>query len=59
LVVVAAAYLGWWSCTQIDAADERKRREHAALIARADQQHAWVFAGDDRGLYGEYPPAAV
>jgi hypothetical protein len=34
----------------------RRRREHAALIARADQQHAWVLAGDDRGVYGEYPP---
>lgn len=31
----------------------------AALIARADQQHAWVLAGDDRGFYGEYTPAAL
>jgi hypothetical protein len=23
-----------------------------ALIARADRQHAWIMAGDDRGLYG-------
>jgi hypothetical protein len=35
--------------------DERYARR-AALIARADQQHAWVLAGDDRGTYGEYPP---
>ena len=22
---------------------------------RADQQHAWTLAGDDRGTYGDYP----
>jgi hypothetical protein len=27
------------------------------FFARADQQHAWVMAGDDRGVYGDYPPA--
>ncbi|QFS91531.1 hypothetical protein FIV07_12250 [Mycobacterium sp. THAF192] len=26
--------------------------EHAAIAARADQQHAWVLAGDPRGTYG-------
>jgi hypothetical protein len=56
LAVVAAACLGWWSCQQYDAANERARRERAALIARADRQHAWVLAGDDRGIYGDYPP---
>lgn len=25
---------------------------HAELVARADQQHRWVFLGDERGLYG-------
>ena len=59
LVVVVAACLGWWSCKQSDAADERARREGAALIARADQQHAWVLAGDDRGTYGDYPPKQI
>ena len=29
---------------------------NAALVARADQQHAWVLAGDDRGVYGDYRP---
>jgi hypothetical protein len=27
-----------------------------ALVARADQQHAWVLAGDNRGIYGDYRP---
>jgi hypothetical protein len=31
----------------------------AALVARADQQHAWVLAGDDRGIYGDYPPKRI
>lgn len=56
LIVVGAAVLGWWSCVQSDAADERARRERAALTARADQQHAWALAGDDRGTYGDYAP---
>jgi hypothetical protein len=30
--------------------------KRAALVARADQQHAWTLAGDDRGVYVEYPP---
>jgi hypothetical protein len=36
-------------------------RENArlAIVARADRQHAWVLAGDDRGLHGDYPPAAL
>ena len=59
LAVVVAACLGWWSCKHSDAADERERREHAALVARADQQHAWVLAGDDRGTYGDYPPKQI
>jgi hypothetical protein len=23
------------------------------------QQHAWILAGDDRGVYGEYPPMQI
>ena len=36
-------------------------RENAcvAIAARADQQHAWVLAGDDRGVYGQYPPDQI
>ena len=49
---------GWWSCKQIDDADERERREHAALVARADQQQ-WVLAGNDRGIYGDDPPNQI
>ncbi|MDV7194257.1 MULTISPECIES: hypothetical protein [Mycolicibacterium] len=33
------------------------RQEHAELIARADEQHAQVLAGDERGIYGKYTPA--
>jgi hypothetical protein len=35
----------------------RKQLERAAIARRADQQHAWVLAGDERGTYGDYPPA--
>ena len=36
--------------------DEREAKR-AELVARADQQHVWVCANDDRGIYGDYPPA--
>jgi hypothetical protein len=32
---------------------------YAEIAARADQQHAWVMAGDERGMYGQFPPAAL
>jgi hypothetical protein len=47
---------GWWRRYQTSVAVEEQRL--AAIIARADQQHAWVLAGDPRGAYGDYPPAA-
>ena len=27
------------------------------MAARADEQHAYVLDGNDRGVYGDYPPA--
>ena len=59
LVVVAAGF--WLSgvVTRLDAKLERQNREHAALVARADEQHAWVLAGDDRGADGEHTPDQI
>lgn len=31
--------------------------EQRAIAARADQQHAWALADDERGTFGDYPPA--
>ena len=61
LVVVVAAvdFLLWCGVTFQDVELERKRREHAALVARADEQHALILAGDDRGIYGEYTPMQI
>jgi hypothetical protein len=42
---------GWWRRYQASVAAEEQRM--AALVARADQQHAWTLAGDDRGVYGD------
>ena len=44
-----------WARRVADRHSERvgsKRRRLAELAARADQQHEWVMAGDDRGIYG-------
>ncbi len=35
---------------------ELARQEGAVVAARADRQQAQVLAGDERGVYGEFPP---
>jgi hypothetical protein len=61
-VVVLTVVLWKFTCW-LDRASERwdRRREaalskRAAVAHRADTQHTWVLAGDERGTYGEYPP---
>jgi hypothetical protein len=56
LVVAAAGFGLWCVMTRQDAELERQHRAQRTLAARADQQHAWVLAGDDRGVYGDYRP---
>jgi hypothetical protein len=38
---------------------EAQRRRLAGLAAQADEQHHLVMQGDERGVYGEFPPAAA
>lgn len=47
--------IGAWLASRDDRELERRRRD-AELCARADRQHAQVLVGDDRGVYGDYPP---
>lgn len=35
------------------------RRRRARLAADADRQNAWALAGDERGVFGDFPPAAA
>lgn len=62
IVGIACLAVAVWACkrayTQIRASQQARRQQLAELAARADQQHAWVLAGDERGVYGVYPPAA-
>lgn len=48
--------VGAWLARRDDQTIARRRRD-AATAARADQQYQWARAGDDRGVYGDYPPA--
>lgn len=57
LAAISAGVLLWLWHERALAPSAARRRADAALVVRADQQHAWVIAGDDRGLYGEYRPA--
>jgi hypothetical protein len=47
--------LAWWLSSLVDARHEAR----LAIVVRADAQHAQILAGDDGGLYGDYPPAEM
>jgi hypothetical protein len=56
LGAAAIALLAYWMRSLIglaQAAAAERRAYRAAIIARADQQHNWVMAGDPRGTFGE------
>jgi hypothetical protein len=57
VAVVLAVKLAPIAYHRYQAAVAAEQTRLAAIAARADQQHAWVLAGDDRGVYGAYPPA--
>ncbi|WP_203799865.1 hypothetical protein [Mycobacterium heckeshornense] len=63
IIGMAAIVLMAWTLKRayrdMCAARDARRRQVAELAARADRQHAWVMAGDDRGIYGDYPPARL
>ena len=57
--IAAVAALLWMArraFREIEAGEVAEARRLAAVANRADQQHRWALAGDDRGVYGAYPP---
>jgi ABC-type Fe3+-siderophore transport system permease subunit len=48
-------WLAFYAARRVDAREDAR----LATVARADRQHAWVLAGDDRGVYGEHIPAQI
>jgi cytoskeletal protein RodZ len=55
VLMVGLLWLALYAVRRVDGREEKRD----ALVARADQQHAWVLAGDDRGIYGDYPPRQI
>jgi hypothetical protein len=56
---IAVAIGIWWMYRASRALDRHlsaANRRRAELLERADQQHAWIMCGDDRGIYGDYIP---
>jgi hypothetical protein len=49
---------GRWAIRRHRVQAARSAHRRAELLARADIQHRWVMAGDPRGTYGRYTPAA-
>ena len=60
LVAIAVLLVGllWLALYAVRRVDDREEKCDA-LVARADQQHTWILAGDDRGIYGDYPPKQI
>jgi membrane protein implicated in regulation of membrane protease activity len=56
---VAAMYLGRRAVESHAGRVDAERRRRAGLRGRAEAQHNWTLQGDERGLYGEYPPTAI
>jgi hypothetical protein len=56
IVVFGVCYIGSraWRAHRARVAARVHRR--AELLARAEIQHRWFLAGDERGIYGRYPP---
>ncbi len=52
-VVLVPVFLGGRSLWRRKARTTAQRR---ALIARADYEHGLVLQGNERGVYGQYPP---
>ena len=48
-----------WLTFYVERRVDERYEKRAALVARADQQHAWVLAGDDSGIYGDYTPMQI
>jgi hypothetical protein len=63
IVAGTAALYGWYKWRVFKLAchmtAEAEAQQQAAIAARADQQHNWVWVGDPRGTYGVYTPAAL
>jgi hypothetical protein len=59
----AAVLYGWykWRVFRLacDMTAEAEAKRQAAIAARADQQHQWVWVGDPRAVYGVYTPTAL
>jgi hypothetical protein len=50
--VIALVWMAERAFREIAAAEAAEARRQAAVARRADRQHAWVLAGDERGVYG-------
>jgi hypothetical protein len=48
-------WAAFYAARRVDAREDAR----LAIAARADRQHAWVLAGDDRGIYGEHMPEQI
>lgn len=60
--IVCATVAVYWGRRVADRRIERvttARRRVAELVARCDAENALVSAGDERGLSGDFPPAAL
>ncbi len=56
---IGLAVVIWWCARawrRYQARIQLARQRDAEIAARADRQNLWVEQGDERGVYGQYPP---
>lgn len=56
-LIAVAAVAAWYTTKHLARAYRVRAARDRALAARADREHALIMAGDERGVYGSYPPA--
>jgi hypothetical protein len=59
ICLTAAVYFGRRVADRHAGRVEAERCRLAGLRVRAEAQHIWALQGDERGWFGEYPPAAI
>ena len=57
--VCGASWLGRLLWRDYRARADARVHDRAELLGRAEIQHRWYVAGDPRGTFGRYTPAAV
>lgn len=55
-LIAVAAVAAWYTTKHLARTYQARTARDRALIEHADHEHALIMAGDERGVWGQYPP---